>query len=254
MITQSLSAPTVRTKPAFTLVELLVVVGIIAMLIGVLMPALSKARTASYKAQCLSNIRQLSIAQMNFAASQKNQLVQAASGDPDQGSWLNTLQPYAGNKLARRCPRDTSVYFDRPYDPAATPVKFRTTSYAINNYVSFGKHFPTGKGPHPKDVGPLRITQVTRSSRVIQFAELTEFGSAAVGDHLHVQNFYNTTVPEGSPELLAAQMPLGRHGGRLNSWEAVLNFGFVDGHAESLSMRDIWGGPARNRFDPTVAE
>jgi prepilin-type N-terminal cleavage/methylation domain-containing protein len=66
------SATRLRSCPGFTLIELLVVIAIIALLVGILLPALSKAREASRVAVCLSNTRQVSLAMNIYAGNNKD--------------------------------------------------------------------------------------------------------------------------------------------------------------------------------------
>src|SRR5438874_6216312 len=63
-----------RSSKGFTLVELLVVIGIIAVLISILLPTLNKARESAKRTQCLSNLRQIAVFLNMYANSNRMQV------------------------------------------------------------------------------------------------------------------------------------------------------------------------------------
>lgn len=100
--------PSVRgsSRSGFTLVELLVVIGIIALLIGILLPSLGAARESARKLQCASNLRQVGIAMNMYANDNKDMYYQ---NPPNKGNWIG------GFTLGNR----SFVWVFRPTDPDA---------------------------------------------------------------------------------------------------------------------------------------
>lgn len=231
---------------AFTLLEVLVVIGVLALLMGLLLPGLQKARRQAKRTVCLSNLRELGKLTALFNNESNGRMPRSLhsaglgfrNGEPWGYAYykLITAEPWTPETSKAAWRHVVESYYRCPLDEREAPPGGGTTwSYGYNVYYEL-KAAETG-GPVWRNEG-----HVPRPADTVLFGEVGQAGlitGAPSADHL-MAHFWSQY---GSPPEVDAD----RH-------KPGSGYVYLDGHAENEPLTDTFDAEKeRDNWNPATA-
>jgi prepilin-type N-terminal cleavage/methylation domain-containing protein len=163
-------SPQRQPRPAFSMLEVLIVLGLIALLLAFLFPALRQVRSAAARTQGTNNLRQMAIACHAFHDTRKKLPINGVAGQmasPDQagsGSWAYQILPFVEQEPAFRNPKAIMearipVYMcpsrGRPGFTTEGKLKGPVTDYAVNCWINERKNGSLSAADRPTQMAGI---------------------------------------------------------------------------------------------------
>jgi len=219
-------------KHTFTLIELLTVIAIIAILAGMLMPAVNRARATAQQASCANNMRQLGMADAIFQTDNKRHIY-STNAITKEYNQVYCLWEYVGQKEnIFLCPNDENE---------GTPATWKINSESSGSTKDFRESYLANQGVH-QDVSSLTdaqlgeyktylkkllaVTRVETPSSVMSLAENVKTNVFWADGYEKASEVEESLYKGDSPTL------------NISSHSKKANYLFMDGHVEGLNDKE----------------
>lgn len=201
---------------AFSLVELIVVIGVIALLASLLLPVLSRARGGSQAAVCRNHLKQLGLACAIYVSDNQQRFPPALRPNP----WVLSLRPSGLTSKILVCPSDKSATAGSA--PGGTNLLLRPRSFIMNGFADSVK---TVAGEESYEQFRRGFLEIGLKESTLQFpASTIIFGEKASNSAALYLDLFR---PGG---LYLHDLSEWRHGSGANSTAGNANYVMGDGH------------------------